>query len=118
MNQIRISENFFLREFECRDGSHQVALRHELLDKLQQLREEAGRPVIITSGYRNPAHNRAVGGSPTSRHLTGEAADIRVPGLHPDEVAQLAAAAGFTGIGIYPGFTHVDIRPVPARWRG
>ncbi|MDW7678876.1 MAG: D-Ala-D-Ala carboxypeptidase family metallohydrolase [Bacillota bacterium] len=118
LNQISISENFILKEFECNDGSHQVALRHELLDKLQRLREEAGKPVIITSGYRNPSHNARVGGSPTSRHLTGEAADIRIPGLHPDEVAQLAAAVGFTGIGIYDSFTHVDIRPVPARWRG
>jgi uncharacterized protein YcbK (DUF882 family) len=118
MNQIRISENFLLKEFECKDGSHQVRIKRELLEGLQKLREEAGQPVIITSGYRNPGHNARVGGSPTSRHLTGEAADIRIPGLHPDEVAQLAAAAGFTGIGIYDSFTHVDVRPVPARWRG
>ncbi|MDW7678467.1 MAG: D-Ala-D-Ala carboxypeptidase family metallohydrolase [Bacillota bacterium] len=118
MNDIWISSNFRLKEFECNDGSHQVALTKALLEKLQRLRELAEAPVVVTSGYRNASHNARVGGSPTSRHLSGEAADIRIPGLHPDEVAQLAVAAGFTGIGIYAGFTHVDVRPVPARWRG
>ena len=118
MNDIQVSRNFRLKEFECRDGSRQVVLSKVLLERLQKLRDLAEAPVMITSGYRNPAHNRAAGGSPTSRHLTGEAADVVVPGLHPDEVAQLAASAGFTGIGIYSGFTHVDVRPEPARWRG
>ncbi|MDW7660600.1 MAG: D-Ala-D-Ala carboxypeptidase family metallohydrolase [Bacillota bacterium] len=118
MNNIRISPNFILREFQCKDGSHQVAIHHQLLEKLQQLRDMAQKPVLITSGYRNPSHNAKVCGSSTSRHLTGEAADIQIPGLHPDEVAQLAVAAGFTGIGIYDSFTHVDVRPVPVRWRG
>ena len=118
MNNIRISKDFLLREFECKDGSHQVMVKAELLEKLQRLRDLAKKPVIITSGYRNPVYNEWVGGSPTSRHLTGEAADIRVPGLHLDEVAQLAREAGFTGIGIYRSFTHVDVRREPVTWRG
>ena len=95
-----------------------MVLKAELLEKLQRLRDLAGRPVIVNSGYRNPAYNKKVGGSSTSRHLMGEAADIRVPGLHPDEVAQLAREAGFTGIGIYRSFTHVDVRREPVTWRG
>ncbi len=95
-----------------------VALRRDLLEGLQRLRDLAGRPVVITSGYRNKSHNDRVGGSPTSRHLTGEAADIKIAGLHPDEVAQLAREAGFTGIGIYKNFLHVDVRPEPVTWRG
>jgi hypothetical protein len=102
MNQIRISENFLLKEFECKDGSHQVRIKRELLEKLQKLREEAGQPVIITSGYRNPSHNARVGGSPTSRHLTGEAADIRIPGPAPGR----GGPAGGRG-GIY---RHRDLR--------
>ena len=43
--------------------------------------EEAEEPIVITSGYRSPEVNRAVGGSPTSNHLTGCAVDIRCAGI-------------------------------------
>ncbi len=118
MNNIQISVNFHLREFQCKDGSHQVVLKRDLLDKLQRLRDLAGKPVTITSGYRNPAYNLKVGGSPTSRHLRGEAADIQVTGMSPQQVAELAEKVGFKGIGVYGTFTHVDVRGVPAQWRG
>jgi len=118
LNNVVVSKNFVLKEFQCKDGNHQVVLKADLLDKLQRLRELADKPVIITSGYRNPAYNLKVGGSPTSRHLRGEAADIQVAGMSPDQVAELAEQVGFKGIGVYDTFTHVDVRGVPARWRG
>ena len=43
--------------------------------------ETADEPIIITSGYRSPEVNKAVGGSPTSNHLTGCAVDIRCVGI-------------------------------------
>lgn len=43
---------------------------------LEPLRQQVNEPVIISSGYRCPQLNRAVGGSPTSQHITGEACDI------------------------------------------
>ena len=43
---------------------------------LEPLRKQVNEPVIISSGYRCPQLNRAVGGSPTSQHMTGEACDI------------------------------------------
>ena len=43
--------------------------------------EEAEEPIVITSGYRSPEVNRAVGGSPTSNHLSGCAVDIRCAGF-------------------------------------
>lgn len=45
---------------------------------LQPLRDKLGKPVVITSGFRSPALNKAVGGSPNSQHMKGEAVDIRV----------------------------------------
>lgn len=54
---------------------------------LQPLRDHLGRPIVISSGYRSPALNRAVGGSPNSHHMQGRAADITVPGMKPREVA-------------------------------
>lgn len=48
-----------------------------LVDKvLDPLREAWGKPITVTSGYRSPALNKAVGGEATSQHLTGQAADI------------------------------------------
>ncbi|SMP57148.1 YcbK family protein [Anoxynatronum buryatiense] len=116
MNRIKVSENFYLREFECKDGSHQVRLHPQLLEKLQQLRNKLKRPVIITSGYRNPAHNARVGGSPTSQHLLGTAADLQVTGVSIHQLALEARQVGFTGIGIYDTFVHVDVRATPASW--
>lgn len=43
---------------------------------LQPIRDSYGKPIIVTSGYRCPKLNKAVGGSSTSQHLKGEAADL------------------------------------------
>jgi len=116
INHIKLTSNFSLHEFQCKDGSHQVRLHPLLLAHLQQLRTTLGRPITITSGYRNPSHNKAVGGSPTSQHLLGTAADIQVAGITIDQLARHATEIGFTGIGRYPNFLHVDVRPQPAHW--
>ena len=46
----------------------------------EPLRMAVGFPINITSFYRSPAVNKAVGGSPTSQHVTGQAMDLQVPG--------------------------------------
>nr|DAL28107.1 MAG TPA_asm: peptidase [Caudoviricetes sp.] len=43
---------------------------------LDPLRDAYGKPIIVTSGYRSPALNKAVKGSKTSQHMKGQAADI------------------------------------------
>ena len=48
---------------------------------LEELRERAGTHIVINSGYRSPQLNKAIGGVPTSNHLTGCAVDIRVSGI-------------------------------------
>lgn len=48
---------------------------------LEPVREHFGRPVLVSSGYRSPAVNRKAGGSPTSQHRLGEAADFTVQGV-------------------------------------
>lgn len=55
---------------------------------LEPVRTHFGRPVTINSGYRGPQLNRAVGGSSTSQHCKGEAADIEIPGVPNGEIAQ------------------------------
>jgi len=48
---------------------------------LEPLRTQVGVPVHITSGYRSPALNRAIGGVKNSQHMLGQAADIHIPDL-------------------------------------
>lgn len=49
---------------------------HRLIDYLDKVRENYGAPIRVSSGYRSPALNAAVGGKPTSQHLKGQAADL------------------------------------------
>lgn len=59
---------------------------------LDPLREALGRSVAINSAYRSAAVNKAIGGSTTSQHMLGEAADIRVDGMTPQQLATFIAA--------------------------
>ncbi|WP_372624941.1 YcbK family protein [Falsiroseomonas sp.] len=95
-----------------------------LLDMLGQVQARWGaqQPLILLSGYRTAQTNNALeGAARNSRHLEGQAADIRIPGV---PMAQLAAAAANVswryndlGIGTYPSFVHLDIGPRRG-WRG
>ena len=53
-------------------------MRHLCEEVLEPLRDAFGEPVTVSSGYRSKTLNAAVGGSPTSQHMRGEAADISV----------------------------------------
>lgn len=57
-----------------------------VLNVLDPLRTRIGRPIIITSGYRSQRVNELVGGSKTSQHLSGKAADIHVQGYTPQQM--------------------------------
>lgn len=115
----KITEHFKEKEFACRCcGVLRINIR--LVHMLEQLRTSlGGQPVTITSGYRCPRHNRRVGGAPASQHLKGNAADIVVQGAGSEKVAASGEELGFTGIGRYNNFTHVDVRDgQPVRWNG
>ncbi len=56
---------------------------------LDPLREAHGHPIRVSSGFRDPASNKRAGGSPTSQHLLGQAADIRSDHATPLELARL-----------------------------
>ena len=62
--------------------SHEAIANLTNLSKwLEVLRERAGTPIIINSGYRSPQLNRKIGGAANSNHLTGCAVDIRTSGM-------------------------------------
>ena len=125
----QLSPAFRVREFRCRDGTDTILIDEGLVVLLQCIREHFGKPVYITSGYRTAAHNAAVGGSKSSQHLLGRAADFYVEGV---DVATVAAYAETLlpargGIGRYPkdaahpkrrtGWVHIDTRAGKSRWK-
>ena len=86
-SQAKLSEHFVLGEM-TKSSSHPEVYNiptHEAIANLKRvcgwlevLRKRNGKPIIINSGYRSPQLNKKIGGVPTSNHLTGCAADIRV----------------------------------------
>lgn len=107
-------KNFTARELACK-GTGRIRLQRKALDALQALRDEVGKPMLITSAYRSPEHNAAVGGSPTSRHMFGDAFDVVMVGHDPKTFEEAARRAGFRGFGYYPEssppFMHIDMGP-------
>lgn len=121
----RLGKNFRVREFACRDGSDNVFVDSDLVTVLQALRDHFGQPVRVSSGYRTPAHNRAVGGAEGSQHLYGRAADIQIDNVSVAEAAAFAETLlpDKGGIGRYPpkagranGWLHIDTRADKKRW--
>ena len=105
----KLSANFTVAEFACKDGSDPVFVDSSLAALLQKIRDHFGRPVVITSGYRTAAHNKSVGGAAYSQHLYGRAADIRVQGIPVEQLAAYAetclpgtGGTGRTGCGLGP----------------
>lgn len=66
-------------------------LKDLAVNVLQPVREHFGKPVVISSGYRSPKLNAAVGGAKNSDHMTGCAADIEIPGVPNKVVAEWIA---------------------------
>ncbi|MDJ0658194.1 MAG: D-Ala-D-Ala carboxypeptidase family metallohydrolase [Crocosphaera sp.] len=91
-----------------------------LAQELDKVREAWGSPIIVTSWYRPPAINRAVGGASNSQHLYGKAADIRpVQGdvyQFQDWLDKTAWQNKALGYGAKKGFVHLDLRPGHIRW--
>lgn len=123
---MKLTENFNKSEFDSKDGvvmpaAVLVQIR-ELARNLQVFRDEVGKPVFITSGYRSPAHNRRIGGAPASKHILGQAADFKVPGMTPNEIYKTIlrlireGKMKKGGLHAYSTWVHYDIRGYNARW--
>jgi hypothetical protein len=103
-------KNFSPRELACK-GTGSLLVDEVALDKLQELREKLGVPLLVTSAYRSPEHNRKVGGAKDSYHMKGVAFDIRMENQDPMAFELAAREVGFRGVGYYPkqGFMHIDL---------
>lgn len=124
----QLTKNFHASEFNCKDGSGvPIALKAnitKLAVNLQVLRDYLGKSITITSGYRSPAHNKKIGGAKFSQHILGTAADIKVSGMTPKQVAEVIEKLITEnrmvqgGLGTYAGWVHYDTRGIKARWNG
>lgn len=118
----KLSTNFTVKEFACKDGSDAVLVAPRLVMVLQSIRSHFGVPVVIHSAYRTPQYNAKVDGAAHSQHCYGTAADISVRGQTPAAVAAYARELmpDWGGVGVYSqkGFTHIDVREVRADWNG
>ena len=97
---MNLSANFTLKELTKSDTATRLGLDNtpddEALENLktlcekvlQPVRDHFGKSVTVNSGYRSPESNAAVGGSKTSDHCKGQAADIEIDGLPNPELAQ------------------------------
>ena len=114
----KLTANFKVSEFACKDGTDEILIADALPVLLQEIRNHFGQPVTVTSGYRTAAYNAAVGGAKSSQHMQGTAADTVITGVSPLAAAQYAEKllGSSGGIGLYNGFTHVDVRAARARW--
>jgi hypothetical protein len=106
--------DFSPAEIACR-GTGKLLVNEPALNRLQALRDRLGKPLIVRSAYRSPAHNRAVGGAKGSKHLEGAAFDIAMANHDPVAFEATAREVGFLGFGFYPSpghdFMHIDLGP-------
>ena len=75
-----------------------------------------GKPIMVNSAFRSKAVNDAVGSKDTSQHRIGGAADIRVPGMTPDEVVKtvIASKIGYDQvIREFDRWTHISVPNKP-----
>lgn len=112
---VQITQNFHLKEFECKCGLCPYTLISvDHVNRLQELRNKLKTPIKILSGYRCARHNEAVGGEKNSMHQYGLATDVYADGLLPGTLAHHSRE--FEGIGIYDTWVHLDSRGFMAFW--
>jgi hypothetical protein len=116
-------------ELACKDGTAypekwRQSRAADLAAEFEAIRARVGRPIAIGSAYRTPAHNRKVGGARHSQHCHGRALDLYPPlGWSVETFYKVIRVwAGYPGskiygLGKYPTFVHIDIRPTPASGR-
>ena len=105
---------FEMKEFACKccgqlPPSAEQNLQALVEHVLDPARERLGMPITVNSGYRCPAHNKAVGGVKNSQHLKGEAADITC--ADNKRLAEIIEQLGnFDQLIVYPTFLHVSYK--------
>ena len=126
-NSTQLSPHFNVMEFRCQcGGNHETLISSELIEKLEVLYATLNcSKIIVTSGYRCPEHDKAVGGTSSGQHTKGTAADVCCYGqdgqpISSKTVCCKAQDLGFGGIANITSsyqYTHLDVR-TGYRWLG
>ena len=126
-NSTQLSPHFNVMEFRCQcGGNHETLISSELIEKLEALYATLNcSKIIVTSGYRCPEHDKAVGGTSSGQHTKGTAADVCCYGqdgqpISSKTVCCKAQNLGFTGIANITSsyqYTHLDVR-TSGKWYG
>lgn len=112
--QRSISKHVQLNEIECPctfvSCTGTIVVK-ELFEKFEQLREKCGSlPLVISSGYRCPMHNRKIDGASVSQHMPGLALDIIYPKHINKEEFVANCKSIFDYVNVYEFHVHVDCR--------
>lgn len=112
---IKLSENFSVKEFACKDGSDTLKIDLDLIPLIQRFRNYVETGVYFNSAYRTPSYNKKVGGATNSYHVKGQALDIPFLNSYKyltsrEKMCAFFNTLGVKGIIIYPTFIHVDTR--------
>lgn len=93
VGNTKLSTNFAVKEFGCKDGSDIILIDTDVVDVLQKIRDHFVKICLINSAYRTTTYNAKVGGAKASYHTKGQAADIVIngviPEVKPEEVAKV-----------------------------
>ena len=107
------------RQFDNTPNEKELANLQKLAEFLEEVKTLLdGKPIMINSAFRSKAVNDSVGSKDTSQHRLGYAADIRVPGMTPDQVVRALIASDLPFdqvIREFDAWTHVSISPSPRR---
>ena len=118
---MNLSEHFTLdelthtdhRELDNMPNEQELANLKRLAEFLETVKSVlGGKPIMVNSAFRSKMVNDAVGSKDTSQHRVGCAADLRVPGMTPDEVVKAVIAAGIgydQVIREFDRWTHISI---------
>jgi uncharacterized protein YcbK (DUF882 family) len=126
---MQLSEHFTLEELTASDIASRRGLNNspsgevvlnlkKLATALETIRKAIDKPITITSGYRSAEVNAWIGGSKTSQHCKGQAADIKVSGMTPHEVVEAIIKSGLHYdqlIREFDAWTHISISDTPRK---
>jgi len=113
----------YVKNIPIRDGVDLEGLSPRAQDLVRGLGRVGIDGLSINSAFRSPTYNANVGGANKSQHINGNAIDIDISRLNPEQktkVLEEAVRLGVRGVGIYPSGNslHLDVRETPALWGG
>lgn len=93
LEELAVTTNKECKELNLKRAEENLGKMYMLAGFAERVREIVGKPMTITSGFRCPKLNKAVGGSSTSQHIAGEAIDFVCRGLTAEQIACKIAAS-------------------------